>query len=96
MAGLLLGLVGGVANGVKVWLFPAQFVTPDGLTVRSPAEPLAMVIMAIGCGLVVLTAWAFGDVVRNRRLAVRALEDRAHRLEVQSRQERELAAADER
>ncbi|KIK82416.1 histidine kinase [Micrococcus luteus] len=96
VAGLLLGLVGGVANGVKVWLFPAQFVTPDGLTVRSPAEPLAMVIMAIGCGLVVLTAWAFGDVVRNRRLAVRALEDRAHRLEVQSRQERELAAADER
>ena len=96
VAGLLLGLVGGVANGVKVWLFPAQFVTPDGLIVRSPAEPLAMVIMAIGCGLMVLTAWAFGDVVRNRRLAVRALEDRAHRLEVQSRQERELAAADER
>ena len=96
VAGLLTGLAGGVANGVKVWLFPAQFVTPDGLTVRSPAEPLAMVIMAIGCGLVVLTAWAFGDVVRNRRLAVRALEDRAHRLEVQSRQERELAAADER
>nr|WP_205805485.1 histidine kinase [Micrococcus luteus] len=96
VAGLLLGLVGGVANGVKVWLFPAQFVTPDGLTVRSPAEPLAMVIMAIGCGLMVLTAWAFGDVVRNRRLTVRALEDRAHRLEVQSRQERELAAADER
>ena len=96
VAGLLTGLAGGVANGVKVWLFPAQFVTPDGLTVRSPAEPLAMVIMAIGCGLMVLTAWAFGDVVRNRRLAVRALEDRAHRLEVQSRQERELAAADER
>nr|WP_282441823.1 histidine kinase [Micrococcus luteus] len=96
VAGLLTGLVGGVANGVKVWLFPAQFVTPDGLIVRSPAEPLAMVIMAIGCGLMVLTAWAFGDVVRNRRLAVRALEDRAHRLEVQSRQERELAAADER
>ena len=96
VAGLLTGLVGGVANGVKVWLFPAQFVTPDGLTVRSPAEPLAMVIMAIGCGLMVLTAWAFGDVVRNRRLTVRALEDRAHRLEVQSRQERELAAADER
>ena len=96
VAGLLTGLVGGVANGVKVWLFPAQFVTPDGLTVRSPAEPLAMVIMASGCGLMVLTAWAFGDVVRNRRLTVRALEDRAHRLEVQSRQERELAAADER
>ncbi|MCV7737899.1 histidine kinase [Micrococcus luteus] len=96
VAGLLTGLVGGVANGMKVWLFPAQFVTPDGLIVRSPAEPLAMVIMAIGCGLTVLTAWAFGDVVRNRRLAVRALEDRAHRLEVQSRQERELAAADER
>ncbi|PAK76280.1 sensor histidine kinase [Micrococcus luteus] len=96
VAGLLTGLAGGVANGVKVWLFPAQFVTPDGLTVRSPAEPLAMVIMAIGCGLMVLTAWAFGDVVRNRRLTVRALEDRAHRLEVQSRQERELAAADER
>ena len=84
VAGLLTGLAGGVANGVKVWLFPAQFVTPDGLTVRSPAEPLAMVIMAIGCGLMVLTAWAFGDVVRNRRLTVRALEDRAHRLEAVS------------
>ena len=45
---------------------------------------------------VVLLAWTFGDLKRTRRLAMQALEDRAHRLEVERQQERELAAADER
>lgn len=96
IAGLLAGLAGGAANGMKVWLFPPAFTTPDGLMIRSPADPAGMVVMTVGCGLTVLTAWAFGDVVRNRRLAVQALEDRTRRLETQARQERELAAADER
>ncbi|MGC5049290.1 sensor histidine kinase [Micrococcus porci] len=96
LAGLATGLAGGLANGLKVWLFPPRFTTPDGVQVQSPAEPVAMVVMAVLCGMAVLTAWAFGDVVRNRRLAVQALEDRARRLETQALQERELAAADER
>lgn len=45
---------------------------------------------------VVLLCWTFGDLARNRRLTLRALEDRARRLEVERQQERDLAAADER
>lgn len=94
--GLVAALLGGVANGIRVGLFPDPVMRPDG--VYEPVDPSleALLVMVFGCAAVVLTAWAFGDVVRHRRLAVRALEDRAHRLEVQSRQERELAAADER
>ena len=94
--GLLAALAGSAANGVKVWLFPASFPGTDGVLVQSPQSLEMLFMMAFGCGSVVLTAWAFGDVVRHRRLAVRALEDRARRLEVQARQERQLAASDER
>ncbi|GAB3546219.1 sensor histidine kinase [Arthrobacter tumbae] len=45
---------------------------------------------------VVLLCWAFGDLARNRRLALQALQDRARRLEIEHQQERDLAAADER
>lgn len=93
-AGLLTALAGGLLNGLRVWLFPAAFTGAEG--VQSPPTLEAFVIMTIGCGSVVLTAWAFGDTVRHRRLALRALEDRARRLETQARQERQLAAADER
>ncbi|MHA7276277.1 sensor histidine kinase [Arthrobacter sp. Hz1] len=44
----------------------------------------------------VLLSWTSGDLARNRRLTLRALEDRARRLEVEGQQERDLAAADER
>ncbi|NJC22732.1 signal transduction histidine kinase [Arthrobacter pigmenti] len=45
---------------------------------------------------VVLLCWTFGDLARNRRLTIQALQDRARRLEVERQQERDLAAADER
>lgn len=45
---------------------------------------------------VVLLCWAFGDLARNRRLTLQALEDRTRRLEIERQQERDLAAADER
>lgn len=45
---------------------------------------------------VVLLCWAFGDLARNRRLTLQALQDRARRLEIERQQERDLAAADER
>ena len=45
---------------------------------------------------VVLLCWAFGDLARNRRFTLQALQDRARRLEIERQQERDLAAADER
>ncbi len=44
----------------------------------------------------VMFAWTFGDLTRTRRLRLQALEDRAHRLEIEQQQERALAASDER
>lgn len=41
-------------------------------------------------------AWLLGDLTRSRRLLVAELRGRAHRLEMERTQERELAAADER
>ncbi|MBG6181476.1 sensor histidine kinase [Arthrobacter sp. CAN_A1] len=55
---------------------------------------LALVVILVQA--MVLLCWTFGDLARNRRLTLQALEDRAHRLEVERQQERELAAADER
>lgn len=94
--GLVAALLGGVANGIRVGLFPDPVMRPDG--VYEPVDPSleALLVMVFGCAAVVLTAWAFGDVVRHRRLAVRALEDRNRRLETMALQERRLAASDER
>ncbi len=41
-------------------------------------------------------SWLLGDLTRSRRLLVAELRDRAHRLEMERLQEREVAAADER
>jgi signal transduction histidine kinase len=65
-------------------------------TVGGTFSAQGLVLSFLGLGLIVLLAWTFGDLARTRRLAVRALEDRARRLEVERLQERELAAADER
>ncbi|NOJ60451.1 sensor histidine kinase [Arthrobacter sp. 260] len=55
-----------------------------------------LVIVLVMVEAVVLVCWAFGDLTRNRRLTLKAMEDRARRLEVERQQERDLAAADER
>lgn len=89
-----IALAGAVARGVKnAWFSRVAAVGgyPSG------GDPLVIFLaMAIPCAAVVLAAWAFGDVARTRLIALRAVEDRARRLEVQAQQERELAAADER
>ena len=89
-----VALAGAVANGVKNGWFSraARFSTfePGG------ESAVIFLAMAIPCAAVVLAAWAFGDVARTRLIALRAVQDRARRLEVQAAQERELAAADER
>ncbi|MGJ5590979.1 sensor histidine kinase [Micrococcus lylae] len=91
---LAIALAGAVARGVKTGWFPRM--TMIGGVPASSEAPLIALAIAIPCAAVVLAAWAYGDVVRTRLIAVRATEDRAHRLEVQAQQERELAAADER
>lgn len=55
-----------------------------------------MVISFVGLALVVLVSWTFGDLARNRRLAMKALRDHAERLEKERVYERDLAASDER
>lgn len=84
MAGLAAGLIGAMLATLR---YAAPVIS---LTVQ------AVVLNFIGLGLLVLVSWTFGDLARTRRLAVRALEDRATRLEVERQQERELAASDER
>lgn len=90
LGGLALALAGAVANGVK-----NAIVAGDALALDSANVPVGIIMAAVSGGVVV-AAWAFGDVVRSRALALQALKDRARQLEVEAVQERDLAAADER
>lgn len=84
----LAGLAAGFAGAVLATL---RYTSPIAeLTIQ-----MALVNF-VGLSLIVLVSWTFGDLARTRRLAFRALEDRATRLEVERQQERELAASDER
>ena len=85
LTGLGLAMAGGA-------LFLYRYIFPD---IVGP-NPVIAVIDLVAVEAVILVAWTFGDLTRTRRLAVQALEDRAHRLEVERQQERDLAAADER
>ena len=82
-AGLGTGLAGAL-------LATGRYVVLEG----TAAAAAAMTLLAMA--LVVVVAWTFGDLHRTRLTATRALEDRAHRLEIERQQERDLAAADER
>lgn len=57
---------------------------------------LDMMVSFVGLALVVTVSWTFGDLARNRRLTMKALQDHAARLENERIIERDLAAADER
>ncbi|MEV7648705.1 histidine kinase [Arthrobacter sp. NPDC089319] len=86
LGGLVLALLGGV-------MFVVRYGITDPFT-GGTAPYYLLSLVAVDA--LVLACWMFGDLVRNRRLTVRALEDRARRLEVERQQERDLAAADER
>ena len=91
VAGIGLALAGSVANGIKVWMWPRPWLTPDGTEIgATPGDFTAFLVMSIMCSAVVLAAWAFGDLARTRRIALQQLEDRARQLEVEAAQEREL------
>ncbi|MCC3277430.1 MULTISPECIES: DUF7134 domain-containing protein [unclassified Arthrobacter] len=86
LAGLALAMAGGA-------LFLIRYIFPDIVQISTS---VIAAIDLVAFEAVILVAWTFGDLTRTRRLAVQALEDRAHRLEVERQQERDLAAADER
>ncbi|HEX2248327.1 MAG TPA: histidine kinase [Arthrobacter sp.] len=86
LGGLVLALLGGA-------MFVVRFsYIPNGSAGSIPA----FLITLVAIEAVVLVSWTLGDLMRNRRLTVQALQDRAHRLEIERQQERDLAAADER
>ncbi len=86
LGGLVLALLGGA-------IYVVQYLQIGPLT---PSTVTVYALNLVAIDAVVLVCWTFGDLVRNRRLTVQALEDRARRLEVERQQERDLAAADER
>jgi signal transduction histidine kinase len=87
LGGLFLALAGGVVFMVRYGLLTAP---------ATVGQVPVYLVGLVAIEAVVLLCWAFGDLARSRRLAVRALQDRARRLEVERQQERDLAAADER
>ncbi|MHA7142731.1 sensor histidine kinase [Arthrobacter sp. Sr33] len=91
LGGLAVASVGCFAGLLR---YSAYFgISP--FEMRDASLPLFVVIAVLVQSLVLL-CWAFGDLARNRRLTLQALEDRTRRLEVERQQERDLAAADER
>ena len=94
LTGLTVGLVASLAQGAKIAFFAVIFPSPEPHS-SAPlyGDGIAMMLL---CSLMVLAAWAFGDLARTRRLTMEALAERARRLEREAAQERALAAADER
>lgn len=92
-AGLGAGTFGALLFAVR----PTFYGTAPGTPAPPTGVPLTVQIpLFIMIELMVVLAWTIGDLARTRRLRMQALEDRAHRLEIERQQERDLAAADER
>ncbi len=90
LGGLAVASVGCFAGLLR---YSADFgISPFEVSASLPL----FAIVAVLVEALVLLCWAFGDLARNRRLTLQALEDRTRRLEVERQQERDLAAADER
>lgn len=89
LAALGAGTLGAVLYGIR-----QPNISPPDLTGTSWLLLAAANFVFIE--LLSVLAWTFGDLQRTRRLQVEALRDRAHRLEIERQQERDLAAADER
>jgi signal transduction histidine kinase len=82
-----MGLLGGV------------LLTTRNLSSAAETGVLGLTISAVYTVLIwmlVLFSWTLGDLTRVRRQQLQTLADRARRLEIEHRQERSLAAADER
>lgn len=98
IAGLLTGLAGGVLFGAAFAFLP-HVMGPGGQNtgdILAPAGWEIGVVMSIPAIALVVLAWAIGNIQRTRRIRMETLQARAEQLAVEARQERELAAADER
>lgn len=87
LGGLALALLG------SVMLVTRFFVN---LSSSSLADLPYGAVLVLTIWVLVLFGWTAGDLTRTKRLREQALEDRAHRLEIEAQHERELAASDER
>lgn len=87
LGGLGLAMVGAVMLVTRYFY---------NLTSTSLADLPYGAVLILVVWVLVLFSWTAGDLTRTKRLREQALEDRAHRLEIEAQHERELAASDER
>ncbi|MHA7303873.1 sensor histidine kinase [Arthrobacter sp. TMN-49] len=87
LGGLALALIGGVLLVTRYFY---------NLTSNSMADLPYGAVLILMVWVLVMFSWTAGDLTRTKRLREQALEDRAHRLEIEAQHERELAASDER
>lgn len=87
LGGLALALLG------AIMMVTRYFYDLTSLSLGDIPQGIALVLMV---WVLVLFSWTAGDLTRTKRLRGQALEDRAHRLEIEAQHERDLAASDER
>lgn len=87
LCGLALAMLGAVMLVTRFFF---------NLTSTSLASMPYGAVLILTIWVLVLFSWTAGDLTRTKRMREQALEDRAHRLEIEAQHERELAASDER
>ncbi|ALE07878.1 histidine kinase [Arthrobacter sp. ERGS1:01] len=87
LGGLILALLGSIMLVTRFFY---------NLTSSSIADLPYGAVLILMVWVLVLFSWTAGDLTRTKRLREQALEDRAHRLEIEAQHERQLAASDER
>lgn len=98
LAGFITALVGAVLFAAGATILP-HFMGTGAYNEGGIVEPMGaiyMVPISIPVIALVVLAWAIGNVQRTRRVRMETLQTRAEQLRIEARQERELAAADER
>src|SRR5699024_2454902 len=98
IAGLCTALAGAVFYGAGTTML-AHFWGPRSYSEGEVIEPSGAVYalpVSIPVIALVVLFWAIGNVQRTRRIRLETLQARTEQLRVEARQERELAAADER
>jgi signal transduction histidine kinase len=87
LGGLVLALIGAIMLVTRFFY---------NLTSSSLADLPYGAVLILVVWVLVMFSWTAGDLTRTKRLREQALEDRAHRLEIEAQHERQLAASDER
>lgn len=98
ISGFVTALIGAGLLALKSTTM-ANFWGPPAPTSEQVFEPSGIeyaLPIAIPVAALVVLFWAIGNVQRTRRVRMETLQNRAEQLAIEARQERELAAADER